>query len=124
MVEIYRSIHYIVLYIIKKFYEIIKFFDNATSLKMIKSRILGFIFMSIGYFLIGNNFFYIYLISLVVIFLIYNILNIYTAFKKKLKDDFNENDDIKVIDYVNTLDYVLIFFGFSENKLENMTYEI
>jgi hypothetical protein len=47
IVEIYRGIHYIVLYPFKIFYEIVKYLDNAEIKKIIKSRIIGFILISV-----------------------------------------------------------------------------
>jgi hypothetical protein len=63
ILEIYNMVEYIIIYILKIFYEIIKFFDNATIYKIIRSRILGFMMVTIGYIIMGINFFIIYILS-------------------------------------------------------------
>jgi hypothetical protein len=85
ILELYRWVHYLILYVLKIFYEIIKFFDNATIYKIIRSRILGFMMVTIGYIIIGVNFFICYILSMVIIAFIYNTLNIYVTYKEWMK---------------------------------------
>jgi hypothetical protein len=68
--------------VLKIFYEVIKFFDNATIYKIIRSRILGFMLVTIGYIIIGVNFFICYIVSILMMAIIYNILNIYVTYKE------------------------------------------
>jgi hypothetical protein len=63
ILEIYNMVEYIIIYILLIFYEIIKFFDNVTIYKIVRSRMLGFMMVTIGYIIMGVNFFIIYILS-------------------------------------------------------------
>jgi len=99
-----------VLYILKIFYEVVKFFDNATPIKIIKSRILGFMLVAIGYIVIGVNFFICYVASLLIITGIYYTLNIYVTYKERM-EKYPSAGKLK------NLSDVLLLRGFS-NRLE------
>jgi hypothetical protein len=85
ILELYRWVNYLVLYVLKIFYEIVKFFDNATIYKIIRSRILGFMMVTIGYIIIGVKFFICYILSMVIIAFIYYTLSIYLTYKEWMK---------------------------------------
>jgi len=110
IIELYRWVHYLVLYILKIFYEVVKFFDNATLIKIIKSRIFGFMIVTIGYIIIGVNFFICYVVSLLIMVGIYYTLNIYVTYKEWM-EKYPSAGKLK------NLSDVLLLRGFT-NKLE------
>lgn len=102
IIEIYRWIQYIILYIYKVFYEVILFFDEATIYKIIRSRILGFMMVTIGYIIMGVNFFIIYIWSWIIGFFIYTGVHIYINYKKIKKKNYD----------IENLENILILFGY------------
>lgn len=102
IVEIFRWIQYIILYIYKIFYEIIIFFDTASIYKIVRSRILGFMMVTIGYIILGVNFFIIYVLSWIIGFFIYTGIHIYVNYKRTKKKSYD----------LETLSTILILFGY------------
>src|ERR1700710_2387363 len=94
-----------IFYVYKIFHEIIKFLDTASIYKIIRSRLLGFMMVTIGYIIIGVNFFIIYVLSLIMGFVIYTGIHVYVNYKRtKLK-----NYDI------GTITNILILFGYTNH---------
>jgi hypothetical protein len=118
IVEIIRqlviAIQYMMLYIFKIIYEVIRFFDNASLYKIIRSRIMGFMFMSTGYIIIGVNFFMYYISSLILGFICWNVIKIFFWYKKNTKEKPSEN-------FINNLYSALALAGldFQERHLKN-----
>ena len=123
ILELYRWVNYLVLYVLKIFYEIVKFFDNATIYKIIRSRILGFMLVTIGYIIIGVNFFICYILSMVIIAFIYYTSSIYLTYKEWMKKyPLSRNNNLSIVlnvrGFVNRLEF---FSKLELHELRNKT---
>jgi len=101
IIEIYKVIQYIIYYILKKYYEIILFFDTV-SIKEIKSiKTVIIILVIIGYILLGVYFFIICILCWILGVYIYTGLHIYFNYKRKKEKNYD----------IERLTYILNFFG-------------
>jgi len=100
--QIIMLIQYIILYILKLFYEMILFFDTASIYKIIRSRILGFLIITIGYIILGIKFFIFYILSWVLGFFLWNIYLFYLVYNNDISNVSNVSNVSNTSDILDT----------------------
>lgn len=120
ILEVYSWIYYIYIYIYKIFYEIILFFDTASVYKIIRSRILGFMMVTIGYIIIGVNFFIIYVLTWIIGFFLYTGIHIYVNYKRTKRKDY----DLRALENINVLFGYYNYIILVETQINELKWKI